>query len=123
MTVRYTPTAGVYDPNDIVHGNYEDLVAETVTIKSGAGVLTRGSVLGKVTADGKYLLSAAAASDGSENPSRILASESVDASSADATAIVYRRGDFRADKLIYGAGHDATSVKTALGDDTNLMLI
>ena len=44
---------------------------ETITIASGAGVIAPGTVLGKVTASGKYVASAVGASDGSQNPTAI----------------------------------------------------
>ena len=120
MTASFT-TEGTYDPNSILAGNAHHLVAEKVTFKSGAGVIKRGTVVGK-DGSGKYLTSLAGASDGSEVPSRIVA-EDVDATSADVVGIVYKRGDFNADNLIYGTGHTADSVIAALGDDANIMLI
>ena len=41
---------------------------ETITIASGAGIIAPGTVLGKVTASGKYVASAVGAADGSQNP-------------------------------------------------------
>ena len=57
---------------------------ETITLASGAGVIAAGTVLGKVTASGKYVASAVGASDGSEVPAAINI-YGADASSADAT--------------------------------------
>jgi hypothetical protein len=37
----------------------------------GAGVLPRGALLGKITASGKYVLSLAAANDGSQVPDAV----------------------------------------------------
>ena len=44
---------------------------DAVTIASGAGIIAAGTVLGKVTATGKYVASAIGASDGSEVPAAI----------------------------------------------------
>lgn len=66
---------------------------DTVTIVSGAGVLAPGTVLGRITASGKYEPATNAAADpatGSETAVAVLA-YSVDATSADATAVVIRR--------------------------------
>lgn len=63
---------------------------ESVTIGSGAGNLTKGAVLGKKTADGKYFLSGTAASDGTENAAAVLLDD-VDAASEDKTAMVVNR--------------------------------
>lgn len=59
----------------------------TVTIASGAGKLKTGQVLGKLSATGKYVPNTAAASDGSQTSVAILLFP-VDASSADAQAVV-----------------------------------
>ena len=63
---------------------------EIVTIASGEN-LTRGAVLGKVTANGKYVLSASAAVDGSEDPVAVLA-EDTDASGQECGDLYQRRG-------------------------------
>jgi len=39
---------------------------DSITIASGAGIIAPGTVLGKITASGKYLASAAGATDGSQ---------------------------------------------------------
>ena len=67
-------------------------------------------MLGKITASGNYILSLAAAGDGSETSAVVLA-EDVDASSDPkrATVIVECAGVDK-DKLVVGTGHDADSV-------------
>ncbi|MCP5136588.1 MAG: head decoration protein [Gammaproteobacteria bacterium] len=90
----------------------KDLVTAKVTIAAGAA-LTAGAVLGKITASGKYALSASAAGDGSETPDAILAND-VDAAAADAEAVVYLEAEVNVDALSFGTGHDATSVRDAL---------
>lgn len=66
----------------------------------------------RVTADGKLLLSLAAAVDGSEDVYAILG-EDVDATSADKEATVYLSGEFRAAGLTFGTGHTAASTRDA----------
>lgn len=85
-----------------------------MTIASGAN-LTKGAVLGKITASGKYKLSASAASDGSEAPDAILA-ETANAASADVQAVVYFSGEFNDLALTLGAGHTVASIKAGLRD-------
>ncbi len=103
-----------FNPDNLVAGDIA-IRTDSVTIGSGAA-LTRGAVLGKVTATGKYILSAAGASDGSETPVAILA-EDTDASGSDVTNVpVYIRGDFNSNALNFGTAHDADSVKDALRD-------
>ena len=112
MTAGFSSTA--YDPGDIVAGNSHLLTTRSITLASG-GNTVRGAVLGKVTADGKYKLSAAGAGDGSETPDLILA-EDCDASAGDTPAVAYERGDFIEQALTYGTGHDADSVRETLRD-------
>lgn len=66
---------------------------EVVTIKSGAGKLEPGTVLGALTTGGKYIPSPNAeveGSEGAETASAVLA-YAVDATSADQEAVVIRR--------------------------------
>ncbi|RJF83451.1 head decoration protein [Azospirillum cavernae] len=100
-------------PDQSIAGRLQ-LVTDTVTVVSGQ-VLARGAVLGKITASGKYTLSAAAANDGSQAPSVILA-DAVDASGGDKLVGVYLAGEFNAGRLVLGAGHTANSVKDTLRD-------
>jgi len=102
-----------YQPKEIIAGDYP-LITDLGVIASGQN-LELGSVLGKVTASGKYVLSTSAASDGSQVPSAILSND-VDASSADQQEIIYLSGKFLAANLKFGTGHTAASVRAALRD-------
>jgi hypothetical protein len=104
--------AEVFVPDQLIAGPAQ-LVTDTVTIASGAGVLARGTVLGVVTASGKYIKSASAAADGSQTPVAILA-DNVDATSADQIAGVYLSGEFNSAALTLGAGWTVATVKAAL---------
>jgi hypothetical protein len=99
---------------DRLHAGDFPIRTRDVTILSGQA-LTRGALLGKVTASGKYRLSESASVDGSEVPDAILA-EDVDASAGDKSGIAYISGDFNEDAITYGTGHSAASVKDALRD-------
>ena len=74
--------------------------------------LKRGTVLGRITASGKWTVSATAAGDGSQTPRGILAYDVPDPG-ADFTVAIYDMGSFVSEKLIYGAGHSATTVEAA----------
>ncbi len=93
--------------------NYDNLMAdddyETVsgTLISGQN-LTRGTLLGKITASGKYTLCLSASSDGSQNPDAILV-KSTDASSGDATCEVYVGGEFNQNAITFGTGITAVT--------------
>lgn len=114
MTTPYAnfATAGTYSPDYLVAGNHESLIGRKIIIANGNN-LVRGSVIGKITASGKYVLSTSAATDGSETPDLILA-ENADATSADVSALAYARGDFITQALTIGAGHTAASITEGL---------
>jgi hypothetical protein len=87
-------------------------VVDEVVIASGQ-VLSRGAVLGRITASNKFVLSLAAASDGSEVPRAIL-EEDVDATAGDKRAPAARTGEFNAAALTFGTGHNADSTRDGL---------
>lgn len=105
-------TEGTYTPDALLAGCADDLVGRKVIIVSGQN-LARGAVIGKITASGKYTLSLAASSDGSQTPDLILA-EPTDASAADTSALAYSRGDFTTQALTIGTGHTAASILEGL---------
>jgi len=113
MTVSGFTDQGSYTPDNLIAGDYPR-TERVVTIASGAN-LTKGAVLGKITASGKYKLSASAASDGSEAPDAILA-ETANAASADVQAVVYFSGEFNELALTLGASHTVASIKAGLRD-------
>jgi hypothetical protein len=89
---------------------------ETVTLKVGTNYAL-GSVLGKITASGKYRLSPAAQAaedEGAETAIAVLL-EAVDASAGDKTALVVARGPTIVSKaaLIFDASVDLAAEKTA----------
>ena len=89
---------------------------ETVTLKSGTKYAL-GSVLGKITASGKYRLSPAAAVTGDEGAETAIAVliETVDATAADKTGLVVARGPAILSKaaLVFDASVDQPGEKTA----------
>lgn len=84
----------------------------TVMLAAGQ-VLEEGSVLGEVTANEEYKLSATAAADGSEDPSVVLW-EDVDTTDGPVAAEVMLTGDLRSAELTLGEGHTIESVRKAL---------
>lgn len=109
-TAAFGTTAFV--PDALIAQNAHLLLDEPITLVSGQN-LTRGAVLGKITASGKYTLSASAAADGSQTPAAILAVDT-NASGGDKATVAYFRGDFQAQALTLGAGHTLASVKAGL---------
>lgn len=76
---------------------------EAITVVAGAGIIAPGSVLGRITASGKYQLSPATGADGSQTAVAV-ALYGCDATSADQkiTAIV-RGAEWNANTLTYDA--------------------
>ena len=111
--MNYEPSfrqVGSHQHINIIAGDFP-LLTETITIAAGQS-LKKGAVLGK-NADGDYVLSVAAAEDGSQKPQRILATD-CDATEAAKDSIAYKTGRFKANKLTYGEGNSFQSVKGAL---------
>ena len=78
-------------------------------------VLVEGAVVGKIGSGadkGKFVLSLAAATDGSEKPYGVLAFD-VDATEEDTACEVRIAGDTNEDALVIGAGHTLDTVKDA----------
>lgn len=83
-------------------------------IASGAGKVEAGAVLGKVTASGKYVPLAPAATDGSQTAAAILY-EGCDATSADVRrTLIVRECEVHADVLVYADGVNDAQKTAAL---------
>ena len=82
---------------------------DTATIAAGNGVLVSGTVLGKLSASGKYVPSAASAADGSQTAVACLITP-VDTTSADQKAVILtRHADVSHAGITYGPTiNDAT---------------
>ena len=93
---------------DVSSKNYDALVSvdakdfyiETFTIKTGQGVILRGTPLGVETATGKLLACDSTNSDGSEAIFAI-ASKDVDTTAVDVISPVYVEGCFNSDKVLW----------------------
>lgn len=105
-TETYTP--------DRLHAGDFPIVTAAGTILSGNN-LTRGTVLGKITASGKLIAVDSAAADGSQTPYAILAQDT-DASGADTTAPLYLSGEFNEGELTFGGADTADTHRAALRD-------
>lgn len=99
--------------DNLVIGSADELTTDHITIISGAGVLVRGTVLGKITASGKYITCLSAAGDGSNAADAILA-EAVDATAGDKVAAVYLSGEFNQAALTFGTGTTIANSKDPL---------
>jgi len=93
------------DPTSILASSHGWVVIN-VTIKSGEGVIEKGTVLGIETASEKYVLYDDGEADGSQVAKAIIA-DKVDATSGDQLVAAYIRGIFLKDKL---TGYDAAAL-------------
>lgn len=98
MPENYGLTTETTTPVDLTADNHP-VVMLPATIVSGAGVLTKGTVLGRITATKKFKPYASANSDGSE-VARAILTRDIDASTADAKVAVYVHGVFNKNALI-----------------------
>jgi hypothetical protein len=103
-----------FNPHDLIAGDFP-LKTEAITLAKGQN-LKRGSVLGRIKASGKFVLSrktddkAAEVSDGSETPLRILG-EDVDATDKDQVTVAYRTGSFLKQGLTLHESHGFADIK------------
>ena len=81
-------------------------------IAGGQGVLEAFTVMGKVTATGKYVKSVATANDGSQVPVRLLGFK-VDTTAGDSTKGMIIAGCFNVDALVFDASFDTDAKKLA----------
>lgn len=88
-----------------------DIENKLVTLLSGEGVFADYSVVGKITASGKYSLCDIGAADGSEVPSGILVYGG-DATAADVDVQMYTMGVFNSEKLVWHASFNTDALKT-----------
>jgi hypothetical protein len=84
---------------------------ESITVSAGAN-LTLGTVLGRVTASGKYVILAPAASDGSQTAAAVLLGDAA-AASADAKGLILARHGIVADHALVWPGGITNAQKTA----------
>lgn len=95
----------------------ENFVLEGVTILAGAGALDAGTILGRVTASGKYRQYLDTASDGSQVPRGILR-HAVDASTTsdgDKAGEMFTRGIFKRDQLVTPANGTIAEARVSGG--------
>lgn len=104
-------TIGQSAQDNLIAGDFP-IVTKGITIASGQ-ILKRGAILGRIQASGKYVLSLAAANNGSENPIAVLSAD-VDATSSDVETVCYFSGQFNITALTFGTGHTPTSTSHIL---------
>jgi hypothetical protein len=101
----------VFVPDQLVAGNLK-LVTKTVTVTGGD--YKRGTVLGMITASGKYTACLKTASDGSETPCAILVDGVHAATHGDQSGGVYLMGEFNDNRVIIDASWTIAEMTVAL---------
>jgi hypothetical protein len=118
MNVNFQPgivTGESITPDNLIAGSNQNIITRSVTIVSGQNVV-RGTVLGIITASGKYTTSLSALTNGAQTP-KAIAVEDTNATGGDKTAPVYIAGEFNENEIILGTGHTIASVKEGLRDN------
>jgi hypothetical protein len=100
-------------PDNLIADLEETTSVEGITLLAGQGVLSRGSVIGIITASQKGKLAAKANSDGSQVAKYILA-DTVDTTSADVVTQCYRKGSFNRQALKFAASNSAADHEDSL---------
>lgn len=104
-------TLGQYTPPNLIAGDFP-IVTQAVTIAAGQ-TLSAGAVLGRIQANGRYVLSTATANDGSEAPMVVLA-QPINTTNGEEEAVCYLSGQFNTKAVLLGAGHTTESVSHPL---------
>lgn len=91
-----------FKADNLIATNAHPLTSQTVVVKSGEGILSRGSVLMR-DSDDEFVLADTSAGD-----AEVILAADVDATSAAAVAEVYNSGDFFTESLIVAEGYTLT---------------
>lgn len=105
------PERTTYQPDQLLAGDFP-IIRESGVIAAGQK-LSRGAVLGQLTAGGQYKLSASAATDGSQTPVAVL-DEDIDTTEGALPGVLMLTGEVRGDALHLGTGHTIASAAEAL---------
>ncbi|MBC7843779.1 MAG: head decoration protein [Gemmatimonadaceae bacterium] len=105
-------TSDIEPAQDLLIAGSFPVETKEVDIPAGAEIV-KGSVMGRITSGGNYVLSLTAAGDGSQNPSAILL-QTVEVSGGARKGLIGRTGNYAAFKLVYGTGHSRATVEEPL---------
>lgn len=103
--------------NVIVNGrfSYDEGDIETITVPANS-TINAFTVLGRITASGKYVTSLSASSDGSQVAVALLGEEVVNATASpvDIKAVVIKKGSFNSLGVTFGTGQTVANTKNDL---------
>lgn len=112
MEQMYAQT-GEFTPDNLIASQEFPIAVEGVSLKSGQGVVKRGTVLGIITASGLAVAVNSTATDGSQTPFCI-ATDSVDTTNGDVQSTGYTAGMFNSAALIFGGTDTVDTHKVKL---------
>ncbi len=118
MSIDASFATETFDPDNLLAGG--EARAEEIILTDGE-VVTRGMVLGRITATGLYLESLNAATDGSE-VARAIAAVDFSPVGSDLPTLAYLEGSFNEDRVIFGTGQTIANTKADL-QDVNIYLL
>lgn len=102
MVKRLDSTAGTVAYDNLIFSTDLPVLQKPVTVKSGAGVLAKGTALA-IDADGKMNILGTASCT-----ANCILAEDIDATSADAQAMAFITGHFNKQKLVVKAAYTVT---------------
>jgi hypothetical protein len=100
-------------PDDLIAGPMHAVVVPIVVV-AAEGELPRGSVLGKITATGKYALVNSAGADDGRRTAAVILAEDIDATLVDVTTTAYDMGEFNENALTFGGTDTVATHKATL---------
>lgn len=106
MANLYDGNVGAYTPDTLFYDTKHPVDTKAVTLKSGQGVLLRGTVLGTITTGGLSVIVNSANADGSQTADSIL-TDDVDTTGGNVVAVAYKTGSFNRKALIFGGSDTA----------------
>lgn len=101
----------VFNPDQLISGPLQVFTDTGIIAK--AGILKRGTILGKVKDSGEYAPSKKGAEDGSEIPCAILVDD-VNTTEDSVSGGVYLMGEFNQNRIIHDESWTAAELKDAL---------
>ena len=99
-------------PDNLIVDGSVPILTKAVKLSAGQGILKRGTVLGKITVSGQYVVVNSANTDGSENADCILADDVDTATSV--VAVAYTSGHFNRKALVFGGSDTADTHEARL---------
>lgn len=107
------PETTSFTPDNLIYSDFP-VASKSGTIVSGAGELSRGTVLALNSSTGKYNIVKSGETTNNQNvPSSVLLND-VDATSSDVDAVIAESGKFAEDYLTFDGSDDIDTFRTLM---------